>query len=340
MRYLVRLQSEHVPILISTKGQSDWREQNPSDSKQPSMAKVGWRMIQDSKALWTRVLGHKYCKGRLDLECPKICRNPFNLAILPKGTSHAVGNGQCTLFWLHKLATYKPLMELTDQPVSSAEQSKKVAEYWSHDMGWRWNELEEVLPQTILNRIAGIQVIRIRELVTNYFGKGHHREIFPSTINLIRGVESPFDQGTWQTIWKVKVPQKMKVLLWPVSYDALLSNENREWIHRNITLVSTGANWPIKFVTIVWWLWRWQNDKCFGRASYIPMDILHEVAQYHHCHETRSFGGLRTNPSGMGSVEHRWFLEEQPGTGRRGWCILRLERGVAGGLCGKNEGGG
>jgi len=62
------------------------------------------------------------------------------------------------------------------------------------------------------------------------------------------------------------------------------------------------------------------------------------VAQYHHCHETRSFGGLGTTLSWMGRFEHRWCLEEPPGTYRRGRCISRLEWGVVRALCGKNGG--
>ncbi|KAJ8429835.1 hypothetical protein Cgig2_000163 [Carnegiea gigantea] len=194
-------------------------------------------------------------------------------------------------------------------------------------MGWRWNKLEEVLPQTVLNRIVAIQGYPDMGVL---FWEGTPSGNFStqSAINLIRGVESPSDQGKWRTIWKVKAPQKMKVLLWLVSHDALLSNEKRvkrglatdpncllcanvtentehilrpcseaigiwqyferagqgvhdpniavqEWIHRNITLVGTDGNWPIKFVTIVWWLWRWRNDKMLLELPNWEVKVTH-----------------------------------------------------------------
>ncbi|KAJ8441385.1 hypothetical protein Cgig2_009093 [Carnegiea gigantea] len=41
-----------------------------------------------------------------------------------------------------------------------------------------------------------------------------------------------------------------------------------------LTMAGRNSQWPIKFVTIVWWLWRWRNERCFGRASNIPSDKL------------------------------------------------------------------
>ncbi|KAJ8429834.1 hypothetical protein Cgig2_000162 [Carnegiea gigantea] len=167
MRHLVRLQSDHAPILISTKGSTPRLERVKPFRFQAAwmlhsdcghQIRKNWRTTAqfhitlrdqaahlntwnketfDPEALWARVLRHKYCKARLDLECPKIYCNPSNLwkgvcenrAILQKVASHTIEDGQCTLFWLHKWAMIKPLMELTNRPVSSAEQSKKVAEY-------------------------------------------------------------------------------------------------------------------------------------------------------------------------------------------------------------------
>jgi len=45
-----------------------------------------------------------------------------------------------------------------------------------------------------------------------------------------------------------------------------------EWIHRNVTMTRHNSQWPTKFVTTVWWLWRWRNDRCFGRTLNIPSD--------------------------------------------------------------------
>ena len=43
-------------------GLRDMRQLNSA-----SMSKFGWRTLTESESLWTRVLRHKYCKGRCDM---------------------------------------------------------------------------------------------------------------------------------------------------------------------------------------------------------------------------------------------------------------------------------
>ncbi|KAJ8442848.1 hypothetical protein Cgig2_016314 [Carnegiea gigantea] len=69
-----------------------------------SMAKIGWRMLQELNALWLKVLKHRYYKTGVDMFTK--CRNPSNMwkgvskssVILQKGIIFSVGDGQCTLF--------------------------------------------------------------------------------------------------------------------------------------------------------------------------------------------------------------------------------------------------
>ena len=81
-------------------------------------------------------------------------------------------------------------------------------------MGWRWNELEETLPQTIQNRIVAIRVYPDTGVGDQLFWEGTPSGNFfiKPAINLLCGVASPYDQGKWRAIWKIKAPQKMKVL--------------------------------------------------------------------------------------------------------------------------------
>ena len=131
-----------------------------------SMAKLGWRMLQEPEALWVRVLRHHYCKGRLGIDTftkhptssnlwRGICENQ---AILQKGMAHSIGNGHHTLFWRHRWATTTPLMELASQQVPERDRAKTVADYWQPDTGWRWDELAELLPDAIQGRVVAFQV--------------------------------------------------------------------------------------------------------------------------------------------------------------------------------------
>lgn len=74
------------------------------------MTKLGWRMLVEPNALWSRVLRHKYCKGRCDIDMfvPKPGMSNIwsgiteNARVLCEGMRMAVGHGLNTLFWDHK----------------------------------------------------------------------------------------------------------------------------------------------------------------------------------------------------------------------------------------------
>lgn len=77
------------------------------------LTKLGWRVLSEPNALWSRVLRHKYCKGRCDIDMFTPTCNMSNVwrgitdntSWLKKGTAVAIGNGKKTLFWDHCWAT-------------------------------------------------------------------------------------------------------------------------------------------------------------------------------------------------------------------------------------------
>ncbi|KAJ8437462.1 LOW QUALITY PROTEIN: hypothetical protein Cgig2_012902 [Carnegiea gigantea] len=204
-------------------------------------------------------------------------------------------------------------------------------DYWLPGQGWRWIEFGNNLPQSALYRTAAYQVYPNTGVRDQLFWGGTQMGNFSiqSVINLLCGLTSTPEQGKWQTIWKVKAPQKMKVLLWLIYHDALMSNEKRvkrelatdpncascdntteniehilrscnvvrsvwdyfersgqglhnphmgvqEWVHRNITMTGGDSHWPTKFTIIVWWLWRWCNERAELRAMLRGLTIARE----------------------------------------------------------------
>lgn len=70
------------------------------------LTKLGWRVLTEPNALWSRVLHNKYCKGRCDLNmfAPKnnmsnVWRgNTENANLIGEGARVATSNGSTTLF--------------------------------------------------------------------------------------------------------------------------------------------------------------------------------------------------------------------------------------------------
>lgn len=73
------------------------------------LTKLGWRLLSEPNSLWSRVIRHKYCKGRCDLDM--FLSNPrasnvwqgilANKENIRRGVSLSLGNGKKTLFWHH-----------------------------------------------------------------------------------------------------------------------------------------------------------------------------------------------------------------------------------------------
>ncbi|KAJ8432816.1 hypothetical protein Cgig2_026146 [Carnegiea gigantea] len=292
-----------------------------------SMAKMAWRLLHEDDALWARVLKHRYGRGRTAVEMLMSCRHPSNLwkgitesrLILQRGLVHSVGNGQHTYFWLQRWAMELPLLEFSTGPVPSLEQHKTVANYWQSGKGWKWEELIDLLPTNILHRIAAFQVY------LDMKGFGHF--LIQSAIAIMRGGGVSPNKEKWRRIWRVKAPQKMKMLIWLILHKALMTNERRvkmgltsnpncsicpnstedsnhilrlcneakqvwryfeqlnqdchdlrtgleDWILYSINRTKPDIFWPTKFITTLWWLWRWRNESCLGNSSNVPPDKI------------------------------------------------------------------
>lgn len=70
------------------------------------LTKLGWRVLAEPNTLWSRVLRHKYCDGRCDLDMFKHKQGSSNawrgmvdnIDILRQGVGIALGNGGKTFF--------------------------------------------------------------------------------------------------------------------------------------------------------------------------------------------------------------------------------------------------
>lgn len=56
----------------------------------------------------------------------------------------------------------------------------------------------------------------------------------------------------------------------------LFGKEVNAWIYSNIQPIddTRDEDWPAVFATTIWWLWKWHNNRCFGREVDIPVDQL------------------------------------------------------------------
>jgi len=107
------------------------------------LTKLGWRVINETYSLWSRVLRAKYCKGRCNLVDFSVKPTDSytwhgiveHMDILRKGLGVAVGDGRNTQFWTHKWAGATALVDLSSRQIPSSDLAQLVCDYWEEGRG-------------------------------------------------------------------------------------------------------------------------------------------------------------------------------------------------------------
>ncbi|KAL2898047.1 hypothetical protein RDABS01_039829, partial [Bienertia sinuspersici] len=201
------------------------------------LTKLGWRVLTEPNALWSRVLRQKYCRGRCDIDMFKATTNMSNVwsgiienaGTIRKGSSIAVGNGQRTLFWDHSWATDLPLSSEAIQTIPESIEGATVSEMWDASTGWKWDLFGDYLPSDILKRIASHELVEDMEAGDLVYWKGstHGKFSIKYALKIIRNEESPSSNNQWELVWRAPVQQRIRAFMWLLMHDRLMSNANR-----------------------------------------------------------------------------------------------------------------
>ncbi|PRQ37815.1 putative RNA-directed DNA polymerase [Rosa chinensis] len=205
------------------------------DMNQAMLAKIGWRMFQGDKGLWSDVLHHKYVK-QVDFlhpqySCPTRCSSTwrgviFGSKLLHKGLSWRIGDGSSVNFWTDTWFHGKPLT-LTFAPSSIPNFHAKVKDFWN-EHGWNMDLLRSVLPDDLISQIVKIPA--------GYSGCGSDKLIWGATSTGKFSVKSAYltllqDENytpfNWAFIWKMAIPPKLKSFFWLICHGKLLTNVER-----------------------------------------------------------------------------------------------------------------
>ena len=192
-------------------------------------------MQAETSALWARILKEKYDRGRdlTDLIGRRVsCSNALrgileHIQLSNQGLGVAIGDGRQTQFWHHKWLDGERLLDKAIGVVPENHYHKTVSDYWRIGAGWDWPQLSSLLPPSTLQRIASYELISeaVGDKViwaADSFGK--------STIKLALKLLRPTDSHTeadWKWMWKIRVPQRIKLFLWLVLHRKILTNAER-----------------------------------------------------------------------------------------------------------------
>ena len=130
------------------------------------MAKLGWRLIIETKDLWARVLQGKFVEGNVEIQ--KLMRKQISSNswkgivigedVIKKGRRSRILNGKNTLFlgdiWVGDL----PLIDLTLKDLRPMDSLKTMSHHWNDATDWKMDALDGMLPPHILDKLGTILV--------------------------------------------------------------------------------------------------------------------------------------------------------------------------------------
>ncbi|KAL2942612.1 hypothetical protein RDABS01_030962 [Bienertia sinuspersici] len=153
-----------------------------------------------------------------------------NAKLLNDGMRIAVGNGRRTLFWDHKWAMNETLSSVALGPIPMQSLGATVEEMWEPNQGWRWDLFAHLLPPWALEQIDSYGLKQDDGFgdLLYWGGSSNGNFSIQSALRLMKKNNAIGQDNSklWRTIWDVKAQQRVKMFLWLVMHDRVLSKAN------------------------------------------------------------------------------------------------------------------
>ncbi|XVE58507.1 hypothetical protein DITRI_Ditri04bG0175000 [Diplodiscus trichospermus] len=201
------------------------------------MAKLGWRMWNESDQLWVRVVTGKYIHHNVDVNSFTPEQGSSNLwqglvkaqSVLSKGIKPAVRGGNNTYFWLDAWLVEQPLINYMQGDISLQNMYKMVWDYWEPGVGWKWELITGLLPINIENKVAAFLLREDEDIHDELCWVPTNNGEFSvsSAYTLSCSQQEGDGDNIWKEIWKLEVPNRVRAFMWLVKHQRLMTNSER-----------------------------------------------------------------------------------------------------------------
>jgi len=226
------------------------------DMNKALVAKVGWRLLQDKESLWARVVRKKYKVGGVQDTSwlkpqPRWSSTWRSVAVglrevVVKGVGWVPGDGCTIRFWLDRWLLQEPLVELGTDMIPEGERIKVAADYWLPGSGWNLEILGLYLPETVKRRLLSVVVQVFLGNGDEISWKGTQDGAFTvrSAYSLLQGDvgDRPNMGSFFNRIWKLITPERVRVFIWLVSQNVIMTNVERVRRHLSENAICSVCN--------------------------------------------------------------------------------------------------
>lgn len=142
-----------------------------------------------------------------------------------------LGNGQQIHFWRDRWLVNQPLLDFVSGDLPTDQLGVLVKDMWENGSGWLFDRIAPYVPQDICLRLGAVVVDNVTGAKDRLsWGESSDGSFtVKSAYALVSHDYSPKpDQGSfWSRIWGLVVPERVKVFLWLVRNQAIMSNTER-----------------------------------------------------------------------------------------------------------------
>lgn len=211
------------------------------DMNRALLAKVGWRLLNDKVSLWARVLRRKYKVTDVHDSSwlvPKATWSSTWRSIgvglregVAKGLGWVPGDGKSIRFWSDRWILHEPLCTRATCLLSPEELNARVEEFWTEGVGWDMVKLGQCLPRSVTDRLHAVVikgVLGLRDRISWQGTSDGDFTVGSAYVLLTQEEESkPCMESFFKRIWGVIAPERVRVFLWLVGQQVIMTNVER-----------------------------------------------------------------------------------------------------------------
>ncbi|KAG7566501.1 Reverse transcriptase domain [Arabidopsis suecica] len=211
------------------------------DMNKALIAKVGWRLLNDQVSLWSRVLRSKYRIGDIHDKQWLVVKSNWSSTwrsigvglreVVMRGLSWVMGDGRQIRFWVDSWCSGKPLLDMENGILPEDYATITARELWQDGRGW---DLTKISPYISEHRRLDLAAI-VLDNVTGAVDRISWRESqdgkfsVSSAYEMLTYDESPRQnmEKFYKQMWKACVPERVRVFMWLVGNQAIMTNAER-----------------------------------------------------------------------------------------------------------------
>lgn len=204
-----------------------------------ALMKAGWNLISNSDDLWVKVLKSKYGCGN-DL-VPRVNSKRMGTNfwrgichVWPNVTSNIdwrVGDGELINCWSHNwVPSMGKLCDVVRRPLTEEESEWMVAKLGSVSGGWNLDAILDIIQPNVhqkLLSLAAPNAARGRDKIAWKLTTDGHFTNASSYVSLL-DQDLQNHSGLFRKIWGWAGPERIKLHMWKVAHEALVTNSWRK----------------------------------------------------------------------------------------------------------------